>query len=160
RNRFWRQLYLSSYHVSVRNAPAYVQAIQKSGARWITGYGSAIAALAESATAAGFESLPMQVAVVSGDTLQRGMRRSIERFFQCRCYDSYGQVEGVSMAMECAEGRLHLVPEVGIVEIVRADGSPCEAGEVGEIVGSGLINDGMPLVRYRTGDSAAWAAIQ
>jgi phenylacetate-CoA ligase len=159
-NRTWRQLYLSSYHVSEKNAPGYIRAIQDSGVRWLTGYGSAIAALAESAMAAGIPPLPLQVVVVSGDTLQPGMRRSIEKFFQCRCYDSYGQVEGVAMAMECGKGRLHLVPEVGIVEIVGENGQACAAGQVGEIVATGLLNDGMPLLRYRTGDVAAYSVDQ
>jgi len=155
-NRFWKQLYLSSYHVSRETAPLYVAALRKSGVQWITGYGSAIAALAEGALEAGVPPLPMRCVVVSGDTLQPGMRRSIEEFFQCRCYDSYGQVEGVSMAMECAEGRLHLVPEVGMVEVVRDDGRPCAPGEVGEMLATGLLNEGMPFVRYRTGDFAAY----
>jgi phenylacetate-CoA ligase len=63
------------------------------------------------------------------------------------------------MAMECSAGRLHLVPEAGIVEILREDGSPCPPGEVGEIVATGLLNAGMPLIRYRTGDYAAWPRI-
>jgi len=159
-NRFWKQLYLSSYHVSRESAPSYVTAIRGSGVEWITGYGSAIAALAESAMAAGVDPIRMKCVVVSGDTLQPGMRKSIEGFFRCRCFDSYGQVEGFSMAMECEEGRLHLVPEVGIVEIVREDGSPCSAGEVGEMVATGLLNDGMPFIRYRTGDFAAYAVDQ
>jgi phenylacetate-CoA ligase len=159
-NRFWKQLYLSSYHVSKKTAPSYVSALRESGVEWLTGYGSAIAALAESAMAAGIAPIVMKCVIVSGDTLQNGMRKSIELFFQCRCYDSYGQVEGVSMAMECDEGRSHLVPEVGIVEIVRPDGRPCVPGEVGEMVATGLINDAMPLIRYRTGDYAAFAADQ
>ena len=56
------------------------------------------------------------------------------------------------MAMECDRGRLHVVPEVGLIEILREDGSPCDPGEVGEIVATGLVNEGMPLLRYRTGD--------
>ncbi len=159
-NRFWRQLYLSSYHVSRSTASGYVAALRESGVEWLTGYGSAIAALAESATAEGIEPIVMKCVIVSGDTLQPGMRNSIESFFQCKCYDSYGQVEGVSMAMECREGRLHLVPEVGIVEIVRPDGRSCGPGEIGEMVATGLINDAMPLIRYRTGDYAALAADQ
>jgi len=159
-NSFWKQLYLSSYHVSRETAPFYVGAIREAGVEWITGYGSAIAALAENAMAAGVGPIQMKAVVVSGDTLQPGMRRSIEAFFRCRCYDSYGQVEGVSMAMECGEGRLHLVPEVGIVEILDEDGRPCPPGEVGEMVATGLINDGMPFLRYRTGDFAAYATDQ
>lgn len=85
------------------------------------------------------------------------MRSSIERFFQCHCFDSYGQCEAVSMAMECAWRRMHVIPEVGILEILREDGTPCAPGEVGEMVATGLLNNAMPLVRYRLGDYAAWA---
>jgi phenylacetate-CoA ligase len=130
------------------------------GTQWIEGYGSAIAALAESALAAGVAPLPLRAAIVSGDTLLPGMRVSIEQFFQCRCYDHYGQSEGVCMAMECPHGRLHVLPAAGIVEIVRDDGTPCAPGEVGEIVATGLLNDAMPLIRYRLGDYAAWAQEQ
>ena len=142
------------------NRAVLCAALRESGVEWVTGYGSAIAALAESATAAGVPAIPMKCVVVSGDTLQPGMRRSIEGFFQCRCYDHYGQVEGVAMAMECQAGRLHVVPEIGILEILRQDGRACEPGEVGEVVATGLVNDGMPFVRYRTGDSASFAAEQ
>src|SRR5262249_56870624 len=41
-NRRWRQLYLSSYHISPSTAADYVAALQKYGSQWITGYGSAI----------------------------------------------------------------------------------------------------------------------
>lgn len=159
-NRYWKQLYLSSYHVSNANAPGYIDAIRRHESVWLTGYGSAIAALAEAAMAQGVDPLPLRCVVVSGDTLQPGMRASIEAFFQCRCYDSYGQVEGVAMAMECGHGKLHVVPEVGIVEILREDGTTAAPGEVGELVGTTLCNTAMPLLRYRTGDEAAMAVDQ
>jgi phenylacetate-CoA ligase len=52
------------------------------------------------------------------------------------------------------------VAPAGIIEIARDDGSLCEPGEVGEILVTGLLNDVMPLVRYRIGDYAAWAEDQ
>jgi phenylacetate-CoA ligase len=159
-NRRWRQLYLSSYHVSRESAGAYVEALRRYGSEWITGYGSAIAALAGSALEAGVSPLPLRAAIVSGDTLLPGMRARIEEFFQCRCFDHYGQCEGVAMAIECSEGRMHVIPFEGIVEVLRDDGSPCAPGEVGEIVATGLLNDAMPFVRYRMGDHAAWAESQ
>ena len=159
-NRRWNQLYLSSYHVSKKTASHYISALKKHGSQWLTGYGSAIAALAESASDAGSERHPLKTVIVSGDTLLPGMRRSIETFFQCKCFDSYGQAEGVSIAMECDSGRMHVLPVVGITEILRKDGSPCKPGEVGEIVATGLLNDAMPLIRYRTGDYASWAVEQ
>jgi phenylacetate-CoA ligase len=158
RNRYWRQLYLSSYHVSRRTAPSYAAAIRNAGVGWLTGYGSAIAALAENAAGAGVEPIPLRAAIVSGDTLQPGMRAAIEAFFECRCFDMWGQAEGIGMAMECARGKLHVVPEIGLLEILRPDGSACAPGETGEIYATGLLNPGMPLLRYQTGDSASWAA--
>ena len=64
------------------------------------------------------------------------------------------------MAMECPQGRMHIIPAAGILEILREDGSPCVPGEVGEMVATGLLNDAMPLIRYRLGDYAAWAEDQ
>jgi phenylacetate-CoA ligase len=159
-NRRWRQLYLSSYHVSQDTAPRYVEALRKYGSQWIEGYGSAIATLAESAMAAGVSPLPLRAAIVSGDTLLPGMRSSIEHYFQCPVYDHYGQSEAVCMAMQCRHRRMHTIPATGIVEILREDGSACGPGEVGEIVATGLLNDAMPLIRYRMGDYAAWAEDQ
>ncbi len=159
-NRRWRQLYFSSYHISRETAPHYIGSLKKYRSRWMTGYGSAIAALAESSSGAGLAPCPLETVIVSGDTLLAGMRRSIEAFFRCKCRDSYGQAEGVLMAMECGMGRMHLLSMTGIAEILREDGSPCGSGEVGEIVATGLLNDAMPLVRYRTGDYASWAVQQ
>ena len=159
-NHHWKQLYLSSYHISLKTASQYVGAMRLYQSDWATGYGSAIAALAESALALGLAPVPLRTVVVSGDTLLSGMRQSIEQFFQCRCFDHYGQAEGVAMAMECTQGRMHVIPQVGIWEILREDGTPCELGEVGEIAATGLLNDAMPLVRYRLGDYAAWDSSQ
>jgi phenylacetate-CoA ligase len=159
-NRRWRQLYLSSYHVSPQTAPLYVEALRIYGSKWITGYGSAMAALAESALEAGLQPLPLRAVIPSGDTLLPRMRQSIEQFFQCKCFDHYGQSEGVAMAMECRFGRMHVFPMLGIIEILRDDGSSCRPGEVGEVVATGLMNEAMPLIRYRLGDYAAWAEDQ
>jgi phenylacetate-CoA ligase len=51
---------------------------------------------------------------------------------------------------ECPEGSYH-VTESGILEVVR-DGEQVSDGEIGEIIGTGLYNYSMPLIRYRTTD--------
>lgn len=156
-NRRWKQLYLSSYHVSARTSPFYIDALKKYGCEWIYGYGSTIAALAEDAANAGIEPPRLRSIIVSGDTLLPPLRRSIEGYFGCKCYDHYGQSEGVAMAMECGYGRMHVIPQVGIIEILKDDGSRCGPGDIGQVVATSLLNDAMPLVRYRTGDYATWS---
>src|SRR2546422_7938101 len=73
--------------------------------------------------------------------------------FGCRVHDSYGSAEMVALVTECDRGRLHVSPEVGVVEVLR-DGRPVGPGEAGELVCTGLLNEAMPLIRYRTGDVA------
>jgi phenylacetate-CoA ligase len=51
---------------------------------------------------------------------------------------------------------LHVSPDVGIVEILRPDGSPCDPGEVGEVVTTCLMRSYQIFIRYRLGDLAAW----
>jgi len=159
-NRRWKHLYFSSYHISKKTAFDYITALKKYNSLWMTGYGSAIATLADNALDEGIDSYKLRTVIVSGDTLLPGMRLSIEKYFQCKCFDHYGQCEGVAMAMECEHGRMHTIPIIGIIEILREDGSPCKPGEVGEIVATSLLNDAMPLIRYRTGDYAAWTEEQ
>ncbi len=159
-NRRWKQLYFSSYHISKKTAPEYVKALKNYGSQWMTGFGSAIAALAENALELKMAPHPLKAVIVSGDTLLFNMRTSIENFFQCKCFDSYGQTEKSSLAMECIYGKMHIAPIYGIIEILRKDETPCKPGEVGEIVTTSLLNDAMPLIRYRIGDYAAWAENQ
>lgn len=58
-----------------------------------------------------------------------------------------------------AEGPLcvggHLNPALAVVEIINEQGSPVAAGTMGEVVVTPLGVEGMPLVRFCTGDIAA-----
>jgi phenylacetate-CoA ligase len=49
---------------------------------------------------------------------------------------------------------MHINPDVGIIEILDDAGQPVAEGEVGDVIVSGLGREGMPLFRYRIGDTA------
>lgn len=159
-NRRWRQLYLSAYHIGPETAAAYIDAIHRYGCRWITGYGSAIALLGEHLLAHGGDISEIRAVLTSGDTVTVRQRQAIEGGFRCRMFDYYGSTEGCCVISECEEGRLHVQPEAGILEIVDARGEPCPPGVEGEFICTGLGNDAMPLVRYRTGDYGAWSTVR
>lgn len=155
-NRRWRQLYLSSYHISPATASAYIDALRRYGSTWVTGYPSSIALLGEylcehSAT------LPVRAVVTSGETVSPHQRQAIEQGFNCRLFDYYGSAEGCCVISECEHGRLHLQPEAGILEILDEQENPCPPGVDGEFVCTGLGNDAMPLIRYRMGDYGSWS---
>lgn len=71
-------------------------------------------------------------------------------------FATYSSTEMGATFSECQYGRGgHVHPELIIVEIIGEDNLPVPDGEPGEIVVTTLGIEGMPLLRFRTGDIAA-----
>lgn len=71
-------------------------------------------------------------------------------------YATYSSTEMGATFSECQYGMGgHVHPELIIVEIIGEDNLPVPDGEEGEIVVTTLGVEGMPLLRFRTGDIAA-----
>jgi phenylacetate-CoA ligase len=160
---FWRYdwanrcLLLSTVHLTPENIPAYLRALQQFQPQYISGYPSAITLLAKFVIERPELSLPLKAVLTSAETLQDEQRLQIGSAFGSRVYDQYGQTEMQSFWFECRYGRMHAHPLFGVTEILRPNGEPCKAGEVGDVVLTGLVNSAMPLLRYRVGDRAAWS---
>lgn len=88
----------------------------------------------------------------SAEMLDPSSRRVLEEILEAPVYDVYGCTELKEVAWECPrrEG-YHVNAEWLVVEI--ADASGPEALPEGTILLTGLFNRGMPLLRYRVGDT-------
>ena len=151
------QVYLSPFHLRPDTARFYVDALHKHRVKWLTGYAVSYYLLAKFILEQGLKAPPSLKAVITtSEKVTPEMREVMERAYGCRVYEEYSAVENSLFASECQHGRLHVSPDAGIVEILRDGGIPCEPGEVGEVVATGLIRKYQPLVRYRLGDLAAW----
>jgi phenylacetate-CoA ligase len=148
RNLAFNQLYFSVYHLNHRTLPSYVDAMARFDPVLVVGYTSAVHRIATHLLDAGqVGRIRPRAVMVSSETLTASARADMEAAFGCRVFNSYSLGELVAYVSECQEGRLHVHTEYGVVEL--------EEGASGtEIVATGLINDAMPLVRYRTGDLA------
>jgi len=98
----------------------------------------------------GYDIKPHSI-TLRAEKLYPGQRELLENVFRYPCFEFYGMWEYLIFAAECEYHRLHLDFELGIAEVVK-DGRLCSTGEIGEIVGTGLHNYSMPLIRYATGD--------
>jgi len=80
----------------------------------------------------------------------------IKEKWDVELYATYSSTEMGATFSECEHGcGGHVHPELIIVEIIGDDNMPVPDGEPGEIVVTTLGVEGMPLLRFRTGDIAA-----
>ena len=159
---FWRfnaadnQLLFSYYHLSDKTLPLFVDKLRDFRPAYIEGFPSTMLAFARFLAKRG-EVVPVRAVFTSSEPLYAGHRREIEAAFATTVYDYYGHAERTVTAAECPHGSMHVNPEYGVLEILQGD-APAPAGQGGEIVGTGLTNFGMPLIRYRTGDMSRTVA--
>jgi phenylacetate-CoA ligase len=83
-----------------------------------------------------------------------GLRGDLEERFGCPVIDLYAMNEAGPIAASTPRGYALLQPRL-FVEILDEAGRPCAAGARGEVTLTGGFNPFIPLLRYRTGDTAS-----
>ena len=77
----------------------------------------------------------------------------IEQMWNAPLYSTYASTEMSTSFAECRERQGgHLRPELIYVEIIDEEGNEVREGEIGEVVVTPLGIEGMPLLRFKTGD--------
>lgn len=152
-DRIGRQLVVSTRHLCRANAAAIADALKAHAPQQLRAYPSAAAELARLNRELGL-GLRFDAVFTSSEMLYPVQREAIEQSFGARVFDFYGLAERTVFAMQCEHGSLHVHPLYSLVEIVDADGVPTE-GE-GFVAGTTLHNRTMPMLRYRTDDTARW----
>lgn len=155
---FWRlniagnQLLFSSFHMTDENLPRYIEKLNKFKPKIIEGYPLSVFRIAEFICEKGIklEFVPKGICT-SSENFTNKQRDIMEKAFGCKVYDQYGSAESVIFAGDCEHGKKHISVEYGIAEILKEDGSIASEGS-GELVVTSLLNDAMPLIRYRIGD--------
>jgi phenylacetate-CoA ligase len=79
--------------------------------------------------------------------------RKITEAWDIELYSTYASTEMQTAFTECGEGKGgHLQPDLLIVELLDEDDRPVSSNIPGEVVITTLGVEGMPLLRYKTGD--------
>lgn len=135
------RILFSSYHLNDRNLPSYVSALVNFAPEFVHGYPSSLYLVAKAIQRSARRPRPKAVFAAS-ETLLPYQRIAIEEAFGCKVFAWYGQTELTLNIVECERGSLHLRDDYGIME-TALDGA---------VLGTGLRNPAMPMIRYRTGD--------
>lgn len=104
------------------------------------------------------QDLKLKVAFLGAEPYTGETRKKIESLYGIRAFNSYGlsEMNGPGVAFECEEQNgMHLWEDSYLLEIIDpATGEVLEDGHEGELVLTTLQREGMPIIRYRTGDIA------
>jgi phenylacetate-CoA ligase len=157
-NPIYNELQFSPYHMNEQTLGQYLDQLLWYQPHYLHGYPSSISILADYVVRhdISMKQLALQGVLLGSEALYPGQREQIERAFSTRVFSWYGHSERVLLGGECERTTAyHHFPDYGILELVNDSGEVIEReGETGELVGTGLLNRSLPLIRYRTGDKA------
>jgi len=157
---FWRhnwaenQLIFSSQHISRDTLPHYIGALRKFQPAMIHGYPSSIYLIAHYLVENDISDIRPKAVFTASETLLDFQRKIIEEAFGCKVFNWYGNTEMVAHATECEMGKMHIHLLHSVMEITDEEGNPVSENKEGIIIGTGLDNWAMPLIRYKVGDIA------
>lgn len=101
----------------------------------------------------------LRIAFIGAEPHSAAMRKKIEDSYNVDAYNSYGlsEMNGPGVAFECPEKNgMHVWEDSFLLEVIDPRTlKTVPEGEEGELVFTTLTRDGMPLIRYRTGDLAS-----
>ena len=148
-NHFEKQLLLGIHSLGPNNINKYVDSLSLFAPKLLQGHPSAINYLVDLANRRNISLPKVPMVSVTGENLSDDQRDNIQDAFNANVFATYGMGEACIAGSECAEQNgYHLHPIIGITELI-------DTGHIGnEVVATSLLNDVMPIIRYRTGDLA------
>jgi phenylacetate-CoA ligase len=159
-----RKLGCAIIRAGAASAALALEMIQKNQPTAVVGVPSFLRIIAEKAEESGIDlrTTSVKKAICIGEPIRdktfalNTAGQFIENAWGAKVFSTYGVTEFANSLCECAAGRGgHLHENQLHLEILDEQGRPVPDGEIGEVVGTTFGVEGMPLIRYRTGDCAA-----
>lgn len=152
---FWRRansgrrLIFSSNHLDGETVAAFAAALRDYAPQVLFAYPTVLESLCALMLERGM-TLSIPLTVCGSEVLTRETCELARRALTTRVVSYYGQAERVAFAAGNPEEGYRFLPSYGVVELrfVESDGG----ADIYDVIGTGLWNHAMPLVRYATGD--------
>lgn len=156
-NKPMNQWLVNMQHITMEKIRYLVEMINKEHFVYFSGYPSIIYAMALCIKDSGLQvTAPPKYIFTGAEKMYENQREVITDVFKgVVCTDHYGMSEGVCNASKCKEGSYHEDFEFGLLECENKHWIS-ETEYEGEILGTTFKNFGMPLIRYKIGDTAIW----
>ncbi len=149
-NRYWRnQHWLNGFHLTDSAMHTTFKKMQRQQPKTILAYPSSLYQFAKfiSENKLTLQWKPKGI-ISSAEMLHSHYRSLAEKVFDTKIYNRYGGREVGLIAMECAEGRMHINCRDIFLEVDSVD----PYSKPGALLVTQLNNYTMPFIRYRIGD--------
>lgn len=152
---FWRlanggrRLIFSSNHLDAQTLDAFVTALRDYAPQVLFAYPTVLESLCTLMLARGL-TFPIPLTVCGSEVLTRETCELARRALGTRVISYYGQAERVAWADGDPESGYRFLPSYGVAELRFVESH--DDGDIYDVIGTGLWNRAMPLVRYLTGD--------
>lgn len=155
KNKLEHQYLASIFHISDQNAGSYIQFLEDNQDMYIEGFPTVLYLISQFVKAHNAK-LKFPAVFSTSEPLYPHMRDEIEEAFGTKIFDAYGMSEMCGLIMECEKGGYHVISDYGYLEIYKSDQMHAKVSEEGYFVWTSLINQAMPLIRYKIGDIGYW----
>lgn len=146
-------MYLDTMELNPAAVRAFARAWRRERPTLVFGHAHSIYMLACSLRDLGIDEVRPTGILSTSMTLLAHERSVIEQVFGVKVTDRYGCEEVGLIGCECERhAGMHLNVDHLVIEFLREDGTAAAPGEVGYLVVTDLINEAMPLIRYKVED--------
>jgi len=152
---FWRltngghRLVFSANHLDETTLPHYLDALRRYAPDILFAYPSVLESLCSLMLARG-DHVPVAITECASESLTPATGEIARRVLGTRVLAHYGQAERVAWAQGGPDEGYRFVPTYSINELRFVESA--DDADIYDLIGTGLWNDSMPLIRYRTGD--------
>lgn len=148
---------LSAYEMTPERTGEYIAFLNRYQPEYFYGYAGAIETFARLLAPRRDELhlKRLKVVVSTSETLHDAQRELISGVFGCPVANEYGARDAGILAFQCPCGKLHMVPENVLLELVDpVTHEPVRTGNSGLVVTTDLNNLAQPRLRFLLGDTA------
>jgi phenylacetate-CoA ligase len=157
-NPLYNEIRFSPFKLNNTYISTIIEKLNNYNPDFLHGYTSAIELLAKYYLKIGCNTPKLKGIILISENIYPGQKEYISKVFNAPVYSFYGHTERVIFASMMEKlNYYYLHPAYGYTELIDSNKLIINQPSIrGELVGTGFINEAMPLIRYRTGDFAEY----
>lgn len=148
-------LYPMQFISTLTPIPETLAQLRRSPPDLLVCYPSHLRALVDQMTPEDLAIIRPQAINVNSEMSSASERKLLGEKLNAFVFDDYSSEELTRIASQCPHLQYHIFEDINYLEVVDEYGRPVPEGIVGNLVGTNLHNQAMPLLRYQQGDRGA-----